>query len=134
MAEKAQFTGVNEHFEAIFNAAEATQIVFQQPASPREADSGALEHKFRRQTSALPESAESVQGFTTDQCAHLGGIEVVVSVAELAIDIDTAPLRSEEHTSELQSRGHLVCRLLLEKKKQRIRSEPPKHDVQRTAH
>src|SRR5690625_6174355 len=29
--------------------------------------------------------------------------------------------RSEEHTSELQSRGHLVCRLLLEKKKQRNR-------------
>src|SRR5690625_5404075 len=28
-------------------------------------------------------------------------------------------LRSEEHTSELQSRGHLVCRLLLEKKKKR---------------
>src|SRR5437870_7464757 len=27
------------------------------------------------------------------------------------------PERSEEHTSELQSRGHLVCRLLLEKKK-----------------
>src|SRR2546422_3900238 len=31
--------------------------------------------------------------------------------------------RSEEHTSELQSRLHLVCRLLLEKKKQ-------KHDIQ----
>src|SRR5690625_6021186 len=28
-----------------------------------------------------------------------------------------AGTRSEEHTSELQSRGHLVCRLLLEKKK-----------------
>src|SRR5439155_21065196 len=28
--------------------------------------------------------------------------------------------RSEEHTSELQSRGHLVCRLLLEKKKNRV--------------
>src|SRR5207253_11038656 len=28
-----------------------------------------------------------------------------------------AHYRSEEHTSELQSRGHLVCRLLLEKKK-----------------
>src|SRR5690625_5828869 len=28
--------------------------------------------------------------------------------------------RSEEHTSELQSRGHLVCRLLLEKKKTRV--------------
>src|SRR5690625_7100056 len=30
----------------------------------------------------------------------------------------TITQRSEEHTSELQSRGHLVCRLLLEKKKQ----------------
>src|SRR5690625_6088748 len=28
--------------------------------------------------------------------------------------------RSEEHTSELQSRGHLVCRLLLEKKKETL--------------
>src|SRR5207253_3828015 len=28
-------------------------------------------------------------------------------------------IRSEEHTSELQSRGHLVCRLLLEKKKRK---------------
>src|SRR5439155_24047703 len=31
-------------------------------------------------------------------------------------------VRSEEHTSELQSRGHLVCRLLLEKKKQSRRT------------
>src|SRR3712207_6976378 len=30
-----------------------------------------------------------------------------------------APLRSEEHTSELQSRQYLVCRLLLEKKKKK---------------
>src|SRR5690625_6117604 len=29
--------------------------------------------------------------------------------------------RSEEHTSELQSRGHLVCRLLLEKKNKKLR-------------
>src|SRR5437899_5471875 len=33
-----------------------------------------------------------------------------------------AHVRSEEHTSELQSLRHLVCRLLLEKKKQRHRS------------
>src|SRR5579872_6122332 len=32
-------------------------------------------------------------------------------------DISRPVLRSEEHTSELQSRPHLVCRLLLEKKK-----------------
>src|SRR2546429_4768645 len=31
-------------------------------------------------------------------------------------DVDDARARSEEHTSELQSRLHLVCRLLLEKK------------------
>src|SRR5207253_6595405 len=37
-----------------------------------------------------------------------------------------AERRSEEHTSELQSRGHLVCRLLLEKKKTKKKTtEPP---------
>src|SRR5690625_2812212 len=36
--------------------------------------------------------------------------------------------RSEEHTSELQSRGHLVCRLLLDKKnKNNIITQPPPH-------
>src|SRR3712207_8589364 len=34
-----------------------------------------------------------------------------------------ACIRSEEHTSELQSRQYLVCRLLLEKKKRRQREE-----------
>src|SRR3989442_11025290 len=33
------------------------------------------------------------------------------------------PNRSEEHTSELQSRPHLVCRLLLEKKKKTARAK-----------
>src|SRR5690625_4969237 len=37
-------------------------------------------------------------------------------LATVFANSDHAP-RSEEHTSELQSRGHLVCRLLLEKKK-----------------
>src|SRR2546422_3299337 len=42
-----------------------------------------------------------------------------------------ARARSEEHTSELQSRLHLVCRLLLEKKKKILREEattPKKND------
>src|SRR3712207_7772924 len=38
-----------------------------------------------------------------------------------AVISQTTPLRSEEHTSELQSRQYLVCRLLLEKKKTNIR-------------
>src|SRR5258707_4526921 len=32
------------------------------------------------------------------------------------LDVEERPIRSEEHTSELQSRQYLVCRLLLEKK------------------
>src|SRR2546429_6274423 len=36
-----------------------------------------------------------------------------------------APDRSEEHTSELQSRLHLVCRLLLEKKKKTTIAQAP---------
>src|SRR3712207_7321754 len=35
--------------------------------------------------------------------------------------VGVAPGRSEEHTSELQSRQYLVCRLLLEKKKKKTR-------------
>src|SRR3712207_7210310 len=45
------------------------------------------------------------------------------AVAEAVLVEDLALERSEEHTSELQSRQYLVCRLLLEKKKQHIRSE-----------
>src|SRR5439155_8556286 len=41
----------------------------------------------------------------------------VTSLAAFASAGSVVTSRSEEHTSELQSRGHLVCRLLLEKKK-----------------
>src|SRR3989442_7370054 len=52
----------------------------------------------------------------------LGGAFVLGSACVLASRIDSLwslylVTRSEEHTSELQSRPHLVCRLLLEKKK-----------------
>src|SRR5690554_7251666 len=39
------------------------------------------------------------------------------------------PQRSEEHTSELQSRPHLVCRLLLEKKKKKMITQYMVHAV-----
>src|SRR5207253_9772118 len=38
-------------------------------------------------------------------------------------------IRSEEHTSELQSRGHLVCRLLLEKKKKKKKRNIKKEQI-----
>src|SRR2546421_6863551 len=41
---------------------------------------------------------------------------------------EVAPARSEEHTSELQSRSDLVCRLLLEKKKTQPDPAPLLHD------
>src|SRR5690625_6925983 len=49
-----------------------------------------------------------------------------ISALPLATVLQGA-LRSEEHTSELQSRGHLVCRLLLEKKKTATQTD--KHDL-----
>src|SRR5690625_6533531 len=41
--------------------------------------------------------------------------QIESGVAPLETGADETIARSEEHTSELQSRGHLVCRLLLEK-------------------
>src|SRR3712207_7916625 len=38
----------------------------------------------------------------------------------IVVNNQNAPVRSEEHTSELQSRQYLVCRLLLEKKKKQF--------------
>src|SRR2546427_5997000 len=52
---------------------------------------------------------------------------------ETAPDLPRAVRRSEEHTSELQSQSNLVCRLLLEKKKQR-RVNPPRLVGLSTAH
>src|SRR2546429_6239280 len=42
--------------------------------------------------------------------------------------------RSEEHTSELQSRLHLVCRLLLEKKKKKQQTTPLETNAQLLSH
>src|SRR5690625_6833399 len=47
----------------------------------------------------------------------------IPAMAWWATRANTGWSRSEEHTSELQSRGHLVCRLLLEKKKNKIWSK-----------
>src|SRR5258708_12481715 len=43
------------------------------------------------------------------------------------LQLQTALERSEEHTSELQSPDHLVCRLLLEKKKNTTERRPCSH-------
>src|SRR2546429_2286808 len=55
------------------------------------------------------------------QLARERGLAQRVQVLHLAPEqaLERFHMRSEEHTSELQSRLHLVCRLLLEKKKQK---------------
>src|SRR2546430_17644569 len=58
---------------------------------------------------------------------HLGAIlgrqmrETFERALQLSGTHVVEPLRSEEHTSELQSQSNLVCRLLLEKKKKKLR-------------
>src|SRR5690625_5497200 len=45
---------------------------------------------------------------------------VALDIVEEKVRLINEKKRSEEHTSELQSRGHLVCRLLLEKKNKTV--------------
>src|SRR5262245_65045062 len=55
-----------------------------------------------------------------DERILIDGNALAAPHAYFHIAVDEDSLRSEEHTSELQSLRHLVCRLLLEKKKNKI--------------
>src|SRR2546422_6770685 len=57
------------------------------------------------------------QGVVEHGANFLLASPVAVQALQIDADIRKSVNRSEEHTSELQSRLHLVCRLLLEKKK-----------------
>src|SRR5437870_8061130 len=60
----------------------------------------------------------SLSATIAPRCARNGALAMPLRAAPAPrFWRSAAQLRSEEHTSELQSRGHLVCRLLLEKKK-----------------
>src|SRR5688572_32095784 len=62
-----------------------------------------------------PTEANNWQG---DNLARWSGGDSLLELWERELD-QRARLRSEEHTSELQSQSNLVCRLLLEKKKKK---------------
>src|SRR5256884_3753253 len=59
----------------------------------------------------------SLGDFSAQQRVAFFQLEEIRSQIALRDQLDEKLERSEEHTSELQSRLHLVCRLLLEKKK-----------------
>src|SRR3712207_7312877 len=67
---------------------------------------------FMPETAPLPK-VEATRAYGA--AIHLGG--QTLTEALVAAQEHSARTRSEEHTSELQSRQYLVCRLLLEKKK-----------------
>src|SRR2546422_3874143 len=75
---------------------------------------------FRSEVLRISNDAEA------SQRRRLGRLRAERDTALVAQRLEALRQRSEEHTSELQSRLHLVCRLLLEKKKTRGgRSRPP---------
>src|SRR5262245_62506099 len=58
--------------------------------------------------------------FVKNYLLWTGSVGLAWSLAALLFGPPSQRARSEEHTSELQSLRHLVCRLLLEKKNQKI--------------
>src|SRR5260370_4883813 len=74
---------------------------------------------------SLPSLSCTLAAGGSQFCFLRFSILLVVSSSTFRPDAPTAALfRSEEHTSELQSHLNLVCRLLLEKKKQIQSNEP----------
>src|SRR3989449_11660230 len=89
------------------------------PSTPSKWKSGAF-----MQNPSMKDTAARAPRFYVDAALRAGGTCVLPEdAAHHAVHVlrvragDAITLRSEEHTSELQSRLHLVCRLLLEKKK-----------------
>src|SRR5690625_5755991 len=82
-----------------------------------------------RSSDAIDLLDEAINTVST-QRADLGAIQNRLEHTINNLGASAENLRSEEHTSELQSRGHLVCRLLLEKKKKTTqRIEPDKEQA-----
>src|SRR2546422_11668553 len=82
-------------------------------------------HVEGRPLDDVPDDVEMVGGRLRRRAPEDDGervrpaIERMAAPADLRERLGDEPQRSEEHTSELQSRLHLVCRLLLEKKKKK---------------
>src|SRR5690606_1053521 len=98
------FKGMTEQLKK--GAERATDVLTgKAPVTKRDAEEGGPQFDFGRMTEAQIKqlTREQVIALTPEQRA--------------ALKARIQQLRSEEHTSELQSRENLVCRLLLEKKK-----------------
>src|SRR5690625_6159818 len=71
--------------------------------------------KFRKQILSKAKRVDLKRDIELDNISYKYPGSDEFAVKDISITIPKgAAVRSEEHTSELQSRGHLVCRLLLE--------------------
>src|SRR5690606_41398890 len=101
----------------------STSFFLHSPASPRHL------HSFptRRSSDLRRRAAGPIAGKPPTrrwQCGANRPISALMPTATILPPLAPfAAVRSEEHTSELQSRENLVCRLLLEKKKKKKRSK-----------
>src|SRR5688572_32678759 len=85
--------------------------LFRSAAREREADAAAARaEQLRRELGDLPPVA------LTEMAAEVEPEALAPAAAAEIVRGDATPIRSEEHTSELQSQSNLVCRLLLENK------------------
>src|SRR5690625_5435745 len=74
--------------------------------------------QYRNRTVCRTRNGDNNTRNCWSQCHTIGAYRLLThQVRSDAVGTSIVSQRSEEHTSELQSRGHLVCRLLLEKKK-----------------
>src|SRR5207253_8247853 len=106
-------TGTDEHASRVYRVAE------EQGIDPKAYVDDIVEKYWRE----LPKRVNAEHDFfirTTDE-GHKRFVQAflqrIFDNGDIYQDVYAGLYRSEEHTSELQSRGQLVCRLLLEKKK-----------------
>src|SRR5437870_11348683 len=105
-----------------------SSFFFQSSGAPRDP------HSFptRRSSDLLYDAGRLGTGAGWHEPAGVEREEAEAVFEELGNGLGLLANRSEEHTSELQSRGHLVCRLLLEKKKKKkkkYKTTPKKNTI-----
>src|SRR5688572_31712627 len=71
-------------------------------------------------------ASDSLAAGTNARHKPPGSGAVLKTTSAIAPSVPSEPMRSEEHTSELQSQSNLVCRLLLEKKKKKYKKKSTK--------
>src|SRR5262245_4123270 len=101
------------------------QVVTFYPGASPEVMSSSVTAPLERQFGQVPglKQMTSTSSFGCSVITLQFSLDLSIDIAEQEVQAAINAGRSEEHTSELQSLRHLVCRLLLEKKKATTREE-----------